>query len=100
MAELTNLELWGADIANVYIEAYTDEMVCIVGGPEFGELQGHLLLISKALYGTRSPGTRWHDRFFDVLRDMGFKPSNADPDIWMSPKINLFMNTLLSMLMT
>ena len=24
----------------------------------------------------------WHDKFFDILQQMDFKPSNADPDIW------------------
>ena len=66
----------------MHLEAYTDEKLCIVAGPEFGELQGHLLLINKALYVIRSAGARWHDRLFDVLSDMGFKPSTADPDIW------------------
>ena len=83
LAELNNLELWGADIGNAYLQAYTDDNLCIVASPEFGELQGHLLLINKALYGTRSAGARWHDRLFDVLCDMGFKKSKADPDIWM-----------------
>ena len=83
MVELNNLEPWGADIGNAYLQAYTDENLCIVAGPEFGELQGHILVINKALCGTRSAGTRWHDRLFDALSDMGFKPSKADPDIWM-----------------
>ena len=85
LAELNKLEQWGADIGNAYLEAYTDEKLCIVAGPELGELQGHLLSINKALYGTRSAGTRWHDRLFDVLSNMGFQPSRADPDIWMRP---------------
>ena len=41
----------------------------------------------KALYGTSSGGACWHDKSFDILHQMGFKPSKADPDIWMiSPK--------------
>ena len=40
LAELNNLELWGAGIGNAYLEAYTDEKLCIVASPEFGELQG------------------------------------------------------------
>ena len=28
-------------------------------------------------------GARWHDRLYDVLRDMGFFPCKTDPDIWM-----------------
>ena len=83
LAELNNLELWGADFGNAYLQALTREKLYIVGGPEFEELQGHVLVMYKALYGTRSGGACWHDKFFDILHDMGFKPSKADPDIWM-----------------
>jgi hypothetical protein len=41
MAELNGLELWGADVGNAYLEAKTKEKVYIVGGPEFGSLEGH-----------------------------------------------------------
>ena len=83
LAELNGLELWGADVGNAYLQALTREKLYIVGGPEFEALQGHVLVMYKALYGTRSGGACWHDKFFDILHDMGFKPSRADPDIWM-----------------
>jgi Reverse transcriptase (RNA-dependent DNA polymerase) len=53
LAELNKLELWGADIGNAYLEAETREKVFIVAGPEFGERQGCMLIIHKALYGLR-----------------------------------------------
>ena len=81
LAELNNLELWGADVGNAYLQALTREKLYIVGGPEFEELQGHDLVMYKTLYGTRSGGACWHDKFFDVLHHMGFKPSRADSDI-------------------
>ena len=56
LAELNNLELWGADVGNAYLQAPTREKLYIVGGPEFEELQGHVLVMYKALYGTRSGG--------------------------------------------
>ena len=37
----------------------------------------------KALYGSRSGGACWHGKTFDILQQMDFKPSKADPDIWM-----------------
>ena len=37
----------------------------------------------KALYGTRSGGACWHDKLFDILHQIGFKPSKTDTDIWM-----------------
>ena len=86
LSQLKDLEIWGADVGNVYVEAYTDEKLCIIAGPEFKELQGHLLIIVKALYGTRSGGARWHDRLFDILQELDFKPSKADPDVWMRPE--------------
>ena len=86
LSQLNNLEIWGADVGNAYIEAYTDEKLCIMAGPEFKELQGHLLIMVKALYGTRSGGARWHNRLFDILQEMKFKPSKADPDVWMRPE--------------
>ena len=86
LSQLNNLEIWGADVGNAYPEAYTDEKLCIMAGPEFKELQGHLLIMVKALYGTRSGGARWHDRLFDILQELKFKPSKADPDVWMRPE--------------
>ena len=83
LGTLNDLEIWGADIGNAYLEALTGEKLFIVAGPEFKELEGHILIIYKALYGLKSSGARWHDVLFDVLTDMGFSPSKADPDIWM-----------------
>ena len=83
LAELNDLQTWSTDIGNAYLEAETKEKVFIIAGPEFGDLAGHTLIIVKALYGLRTSGARWHDRFADCLRDMGFEPSKAEPDIWM-----------------
>ena len=83
VAELNQLETWCTDIGNAYLESYTQEKVYIVAGPEFGDRQGHTLIIRKALYGLRSSGLRWHERFADVLRRMDYFPSKAEPDIWM-----------------
>ena len=96
LAELNGLELWATDIGNAYLEAYTSEKVFIIAGPEFKDLEGHILIISKALYGLRSSGARWHDRFSDCMSGLGFFPCKAEPDIWMR-KSELFMSMLLCM---
>jgi Reverse transcriptase (RNA-dependent DNA polymerase) len=90
LAELNKLQLWGADIGNAYLEATTKEKVYIVGGPEFGSLEGHSLVIDRALYGLRSSGLCWHQRFSDVLRSMCFTPSKAEADIWMRENDGLY----------
>ena len=86
LSQLNDFEIWGADVGNAYLEAYTDQNLCIIVGPEFKELQGHLLIMIKTLHGTRSGGARWHDRLFDILQELKFKPSKADPDVWMRPE--------------
>ena len=54
LAKLNNMEVWRAEIGNAYLEATTKEMIYIVACPEFKELQGHILVIHKALYGSKS----------------------------------------------
>ena len=48
--------------------------------------EGHLLIMIKALHGRCSGGARWHDRLFDILQELKFKPSKADLDAWMRPE--------------
>jgi Reverse transcriptase (RNA-dependent DNA polymerase) len=72
LAELNKLQIWATDIGNAYLEAYTSEKVYIVTGPEFGDREGHILVISKALYGLWSSSARWRDRFADCIRELGF----------------------------
>ena len=83
LAKLNNLEVWGADIGNAYLEAKTKEKLYIVAGPEFEALEGHILVIYKALYGIKSSGLRWSQKIHDIMLDMGFSPSKADPCVWL-----------------
>ena len=83
LAELNQLETWATDIGNAYLEAETAERVYIIAGPEFGKREGSTLIVFKSLYGLRSSGARWHEKFADTLQDMGFFPSKNEPDIWM-----------------
>ena len=62
LAELNNLELWGTDVGNAYLESYTKEKICFIAGDEFGEMSGHTMVIIKALYGLRGSGSAWHDK--------------------------------------
>jgi len=78
--------VWSTDIGNAYLEMCTREKVHIVAGAEFGDREGHVLIISKALYGLHSSGLRWSERLADVLRSMGFFPSKVEKDIWMRDK--------------
>ncbi len=57
-AELNHLLVWTTDVGNAYLESYTQEKVYFVAGPEFAPfgLEGHILLIVRAMYGLKSSG--------------------------------------------
>ena len=60
-AEPDNLELWGADAGHAYnSQPLTREKFYTVSGPEC-----------------------WHNKFYEILHQMGFKPSTTDPGTWM-----------------
>jgi Reverse transcriptase (RNA-dependent DNA polymerase) len=67
-----------------------NKKVYIVAGPEFRTLEGHTLIIFKALYGLRSSGHCWYQRFADVLRAIGFYPTKAESEIWMRENDGLY----------
>ena len=86
LAELNQMEAWGTDISSAYLEAFTKEKLFVKAGPEFGDQEGHILLVEKALYGLQTSGVWWHERLADCLRRMGFFPCKAEPNIWMREK--------------
>ena len=57
--------------------------VAAIAGPEFGEYEGCVVMIEKALYGLKSSRAAWHAHLSEKLRVMGFVPSLADQDMWM-----------------
>ena len=77
------MEPWATDIGNAYLEALTSEKVCIRAGPEFGDLEGHLLIIYKALYGLKTSGKAFGQLLQECLLDLGFFPSLVKASIYM-----------------
>ena len=47
-----------------------------MGGREIEELHGDVLVIHKALYGTRSGGACWHGKLLDrsIFHQIGLNP--------------------------
>jgi len=83
VAALNNLDVLGADVQNAYINAKTEERVYTTAGPEFGSNRCRPAIIVRALYGLKSSGARWQDHLAAILKELGFKNSKADPDVWM-----------------
>ena len=59
LSKLNQLELWGTDIGNAYLKVHTKEKLFIIAGPEFDDLEGHILVMDKALYGQEEHLKKW-----------------------------------------
>ena len=93
LAELNDQQLWGADIRNAYLEAKTKEKVYIIGGTGFGELEGHTLIIYKALYGLKSSGARWHEKLVDSFFERSDSSSPRQTVMYGCDVMVIYMNT-------
>jgi hypothetical protein len=88
IAALNGLDILSADVGNAYLQAPTREKVHTTAGPKFGPSNiGRTVIVVRAMYGLKSSGAAWHTKFSETLRSMNFKPSYADPDVWMRPAI-------------
>ena len=67
LPKLNKMLLWMADVRFAYLKAWTKEKLYIEADPDFGPLEDLILIVDKVLYGLRSSGVRWAERFADSL---------------------------------
>lgn len=82
LAALNGIDIMACDIGNAYLNAPCREKIWFVAGPKFGSRQGTVIKVVRALYGLKSRAS-WRAMFNDSIQNMGFKPSIADPDIYL-----------------
>ena len=87
LAVLNGLDILSGDIQNAYLTAPNKEKVYCIAGLEFGSDQGKTMIITRSLYGLKSAGVTFRLFLAVTLDDMGFKPSNANPDVWIRPAV-------------
>ena len=87
IAGLNGLKVMSCDIQNAYLTADCREKIWTVAGPEFGSEAGTIFLVRKALYGLKSAGAAFRSLLADTLSDTGYKPTKADPDVWIRPAV-------------
>ena len=67
------------------------------------ERQGHVFVIRKALFGLRFSRKLFGELLFEVLDELGFTPSKAEPQIWMRENdgiykyVTTFIDDMLAM---
>ena len=85
-AALNNLDVFGADIQNAYLQAPSSEKHYIICGEEFGlENVGKRAIIVRALYGGKSAGADYWRHVRKAMAYLNFESCKADPDVWYRP---------------
>jgi len=87
IAALNDLKILACDIQNAYLTAKCREKIWTIAGPEFGSDAGKIMIVTRALYGLKSSGAAFRALLAEVLWDMGYRPSKADPDVYMRPAV-------------
>ena len=89
LAALLNLKLTQMDVVAAYLNGEIDDKHEIYMKPPPGyttEKSGSVLRLRKALYGLKQSGRAWNSKLDKHLRSIGFKPTNADPSIYVRHK--------------
>ena len=90
VAALNDLNVIMTDIGNAYLNAKVREKIWSTAGPEFGEHNGAVVLIVRALYGLKLSGAAWRAHFAQSLRDLSYESCvGGDPDVWRKPVVKL-----------
>ena len=83
VAALNDLDILVCDIEGAYLTAKCREKIYTTAGPEFGSEIGSIMIIRMALYGLKSSGAAFRAKLAGVLNDLNYRPSYADPDVWL-----------------
>jgi hypothetical protein len=84
-AALNDLDILVCDIEGAYLTAKCREKIWITAGVEFGSEAGTPMIVKMALYGLKSSGAAFRAKLAGVLHDLQYRPTLADPDVWLKP---------------
>ena len=85
IAALNALEVKASDIQGAYLTAPVKEKIWTRLGTEWGENKGKRATVVRALYGLKSAGNSFRSHLADCMRNLGYRPCLADPDLWYKP---------------
>jgi Reverse transcriptase (RNA-dependent DNA polymerase) len=82
IAALNDLDIMSCDLENAYLNAPCREKIWFEGGIECGEDQGKVCVVVRSLYGLKSAGAAFRSSLAQIIQDLGYESSKADPDVW------------------
>ena len=87
ISALNYLNFLACDIQNAYPTTKFREKICTVEGPDSDTEQIKSILVVRALYVMKSSGAAFRFLLAEHLHDLCYRPSIADPDVWMRPAV-------------
>ena len=82
IAALNSVDVISCDLENAYLNVMCREKIWFKDRTECGEDKGKVLILVRALYGLKYVGSSWHAALAQVLKDLDFVSTLADPDVW------------------
>ena len=82
IAQHLGLDIMTCDASNAFVTAPNSEKAWAHAGDEFGDRKGCKVETQRALYGLAGSARAFADFLADTLIRLDFKPSRADPDLW------------------
>ena len=80
-AALNGLDVLSCDITDACLNAPCTEKLWTEAGAEFGSDKGSVVIMRKAVHGSKHAGQSWRQTLAQTLDQMGHFPSRADPDL-------------------
>ena len=89
IADLNDIDICAYYIGNEYLNINCRDKLWIMAGVKFGSEKGSVMIISKELYDLKSSGAAWNDKLAKILKEMIYKSTEADPDVWLKLGLGL-----------
>ena len=83
ITKANNLQMSTGDVGNSCLSTNVGESAHFYAKEEWGDKNSHVLETTNASHGLKTSTWQWSLCLGNALREMGFKPSQTDPDLWM-----------------
>ena len=83
VAALNDLDILVCNIKGAYLTAECLERIYTIAGGEFGIEEGVVIIAKMALCRLKRSGAAFRAKLSSVLRGLKYRPTKADPDVWL-----------------
>ena len=87
LVALNGLDLLACNIYNSYLTANFREKIYIISGEDFGSEAVSIMILKMNFYGLKSLGSAFRAKLDQVLYDINYRPSRADPGVGIIPAV-------------